>query len=318
MSAKNLRVLAGVLLAAGALLSCSGEADEPVSDPLAGTWQTSDVFMTFDSGEYTVAQGSATDTPFEGGTYEVDGTTVTLTPAPPTADIETTGLACSVGQVGVYEMTVSDDGSEIKLTVVSDDCADRRNDLSANSLKKTGGVAAGPPVPARNAAVFDFATDSLCTWFTADDMNEIVAAAQQRAGTDYDFKAFSSWSLPECRRLATMWKAEVASSPGLSVWFALEPLGDEPRWSPYVEPNPDEFVGHSLLDDEVTYQTRTYQFAWKAGVDGFLQVDGHQDEILYFGLAVHTGGAGTNEYEELGLAMVNETLERMNWIKVTE
>lgn len=138
MSAKTLCALTGVLLATGALLSCSGEADEPVSDPLEGTWQTSDVFMTFDGGEYKVAQGSATDTPFEGGTYEVDGTTLTLTPTPPTADIETTGLACSVGQVGVYEMTVSDDGSEIKLTVVSDDCADRRNDLAANSLKEAG------------------------------------------------------------------------------------------------------------------------------------------------------------------------------------
>jgi hypothetical protein len=116
--------------------------------------------------------------------------------------------------------------------------------------------------------VFDFATDSLCDWFTPDDMNEIVAVAQQRAGTDYDFKAFDSSSLPECRRLATMWKAEEPSSPGHRVWFQLEPLGVEPRWSPYEEPNPDEFVGHSLLDDDVTYQTRTYQFAWKQAWTG--------------------------------------------------
>ena len=38
--------------------------------------------------------------------------------------METTALTCSVGQVGVYEMTVSDDGSQIKLKVVSDDCTD--------------------------------------------------------------------------------------------------------------------------------------------------------------------------------------------------
>jgi hypothetical protein len=163
--------------------------------------------------------------------------------------------------------------------------------------------------------VFDFATDCLCDWFTPDDMNEIVALAQQRAGTDYGFKAFDSSSLPECSRLGTMWKAEGPSSPGLTVWFQLEPLGVEPRWSPYEPPNPDEFAGHDLLDDEVTYQTRSYQFAWNAGLDGFLQVDGHQDEILYFGLAVDTmEGKLTDEYEELGLAMVNEVLERMNWI----
>jgi hypothetical protein len=138
MRAKNVCVLTGVLLAIGALISCSGESDEPVSDPLEGTWQTSDVFMMFDGGEYRVAQGSTTAVPFEGGTYEVDGTTVTLTPAPPTADIVATGLACSVGQVGVYEMTVSDDGSEIKLKVVSDDCEARSEDLTANSLKDAG------------------------------------------------------------------------------------------------------------------------------------------------------------------------------------
>jgi hypothetical protein len=161
--------------------------------------------------------------------------------------------------------------------------------------------------------VFDYATDSLCDWFTPDDMNEILAVAQQRAGTAYELKAFNSESLIECRRLGAMWKAEELSSPGFKVWFDLEPLGGEV--APYEEPNPDEFEGHSLLDDEVTYQTRTYQFGWKAGVDGFLQVEGHEDEILYFGLAVHTmEGKGTNEYEDLGLAMVNEVLERMNWI----
>jgi hypothetical protein len=206
MSARSLRRLAGVLLATGALLSCSGEADEPVSDPLAGD----------------------------------------------------------------------------------------------------------PAVPASAAAVLDFPGDSLCTWFTADDMNEMLATAQQRAGTAYDFQEFNS--------CPGMWKSG-ESSPGLTVWFGLEPLGGagEARWSPFVEPNPDEFRGHSLLDDEVAYQTRTYQFAWKAGVDGYLQVVGHEDEILYFGLAVHTmEGKGTNEYEELGLAMVDEVLQGMNWINVTE
>ena len=160
--------------------------------------------------------------------------------------------------------------------------------------------------------VFDFAADSLCDWFTPDDMNEILAVAQQRAGTAYELKAFNSCDM--------LWRAEEPSSPGLRVWFGLEPLGVEPRWEPYEEPNPDDFEGHSLLDDEVTYQTRTYQFLWQAGVDGFLQVDGHQNEILYFGLAVREGGGNdlSGEYEELGLAMVNEVLERMNWINSTQ
>jgi hypothetical protein len=185
---------------------------------------------------------------------------------------------------------------------------------SADSNDSGTTIESSPPEP-----VFDYATDSLCDWLTPDDMNEIVATAQQRAGTDFDLKAFDSSSPPECGRLANMWKAEEPSSPGLGVWFALEPLGVEPRWSPYEPPNPEEFAGHHLLDDDVTYQTRGYQFAWKPGLDGFLQVDGHQDEILYFGLAVPGGSGGmTDEYEELGLAMVNAVLERMNWINSTQ
>ena len=160
--------------------------------------------------------------------------------------------------------------------------------------------------------VVDYATDSLCDWFTPHDMDEILAVAQQRAGTAYELKAFNSCDM--------LWRAEEPSSPGLRVLFGLEPLGVEPRWEPYEEPNPDDFEGHSILDDEVTYQTRTYQFLWQAGVDGFLQVDGHQDEILYFGLAVDEGGSNdlSGEYEELGLAMVNEVLKRMNWINSTQ
>jgi hypothetical protein len=323
MSAKSVCVLAGVLLAAGALLSCSGEADEPVSDPLAGTWQTSDVFITFDSGEYTVAQGSATDTPFEGGTYEVDGTTVTLTPAPPTADIGTTTtglLACSVGQVGVYEMTVSDDGSEIKMKVVSDDCADRRNDWSANSLKKAVDVAAGPSVPASNAAVFDFATDDLCSWFTAEAMNQIVADAQQRAGTDYNFSPFTSG---DCQA-ESGWSYVYAG--GLYVGFILEPVesffaraaGDPDIEVPDVKPA--EFVGHGFLDDEVSYQMGLHSggFGYEYLV-GYLRVDGHQDETLYFNFAIDgSRSIGLDTMTNLSLAMVNEALQGMNWTKATE
>jgi hypothetical protein len=343
MSAKNVCVLAGVLLATGALLSCSGEADEPVPDPIEGTWLTSNVYLTFDGGDYEVTMDPATDTPFEVGTYEVDGTALTLTPAPPTADMETTGLTCSVGQVGVYEMTVSDDGSQIQLKVVSDDCTMRRDDFAVHSLKKAGdeaagpsvpasNEAAGPSVPASNAAVFDFTTDSLCTWFTADDMNEIVAVAQQRAGTAYPFQAFNSvvaespacdpesgWRTPE--------RITPETPPGHALAFTLargsdfSPLdGGPPR-----DVNPDAFRGHSLLDDEVSYQLHRYQYAWSESVWGYLRVDGHKDETLYFRLAVTDDheiskmrALGAHTLMGLSMAMADETLERMNWINATK
>lgn len=329
MSRRSLRVLAGVLLASGgALLSCSGEADGPVPDPMEGTWLTSDVYMTFDGGEYEVSKDPTAATPFEVGTYAVDGTTLTLTPAPPTAETETTDLTCSVGQVGVYEMTVSADGSEIQLKVVSDDCSVRRDDLRANSLQKAGDEAAvGPSVPASKAAVFDFATDSLCTWFSADDMNEIVAVAQQRVGTTYPFQAFNSGEVAESQACEPGYGWSTGNSPpGHSLWFTLAMGSDFSPIEPYTPLVLDleAFGGHDFLDDEVSYQQGHYHYTWTESVDGYLRVDGHKDEILYFRLAVaddheiEMGAFGGRTMTDLSLAMANEILERMNWINATQ
>ena len=86
-----------------------------------------------------------------------------------------------------------------------------------------------------------------------------------------------------------------------------------------IEEDPyDEFVGHHLLDEGVLYQPRTNQFAWDEGLDGYLLVDGHEDEILYFGFGVDNYDGQTllsGEYKELVLAFFNELLARMNWIE---
>ena len=107
----------------------------------------------------------------------------------------------------------------------------------------------------------------------------------------------SSASKPAFDSCDAMWRAEEPSSPGLRISSDLEPLGAQPRRVPYEEPNPDELNEHSLADDEVTSPD---QFPWQAGLDGFLQVARHQDEI-----------------HDLGLALVDETLKRMNWINST-
>lgn len=154
-------------------------------------------------------------------------------------------------------------------------------------------------------AVFDLQTDSLCDWFTADDMNEIIAAAQRRASTDYTFEAFRfpagscDWQTP----------GFFATGSDDSVFVHLAETDDEV--------DPDEFLGHRLLDDAVSYQIRTYQFSWQEGVDGYLRVDGYEDQILYFGFGVDDHDRATymtGEYEELGLAVFNELLQRMGWI----
>jgi hypothetical protein len=176
--------------------------------------------------------------------------------------------------------------------------------------------------------VFDFATDSLCTWFTPDDMNEILAAAQQRAGTDHDFSPFTSG---DCEA-ESGWGV-----PGrLSVWFMLEPVesffarvaGDPDAQvnnltggELVLDVNPAEFVGHGFLDDEVSYQMNNGDggFGYES-FDWYLRVDGHQDETLYFKFAIDglPRSIGLDTMTNLGLAMVNEVLERMNWTSSTQ
>jgi hypothetical protein len=170
--------------------------------------------------------------------------------------------------------------------------------------------------------VFDFATDSLCDWFTVDDMNEILAVTQQRAGTAYDFKAFNSCD--------TMWRAEEPSSPGDTVLFMLEPAGVERRPVPpqpgRVDPPPEQMIDPPDPDDFVPWgpgsslmaTSYAWEFEGKPGVQGFLLVpgDGHQDEPLYYGVAfdITEGTETLDTTDKLGIEMVHEVLERMNWI----
>ena len=156
--------------------------------------------------------------------------------------------------------------------------------------------------------VFDMKTDTLCDWLTASDMNEIIAVAQQRAGTEYAIEEFAAGQCDGRWATPGWWGATEAAPLGVIVdMSATDDQLDRNR-----------FVGHHLLDDMVTYQVRTYQYAWQDGLDGYLRVDGHEDEILYFAFGVNDHDSGTvssPKYENLGLAIVNELLQQMNWIE---
>lgn len=176
----------------------------------------------------------------------------------------------------------------------------------------------------RPGAVFGMRSDS-CEWFTPEDMNRIVADAQQRAGTDFIFEEFTPWqpAKPLC------WTYQTDPGQGvLHLWATkrwLSPTTND-GWmvisiSSFDEAValPDEFVRHPSLDDAVSYHTAKYHSGGEAGLGVVLQVDGHEDETIDFGLAVGDNSARfTPKYEELGLAIANELLKAMNWIDVGE
>jgi hypothetical protein len=176
---------------------------------------------------------------------------------------------------------------------------------------------------------FAYTTDSLCDWFTADDMNQIVAAAQQRAGTGWSLVAF----VPEdCVHLAppverrwewawdhTIPKGEfgeeemVAAVPGLAV--GLVPVawtGKEPA---------TEFVGNEMLDESVTYGNLRYLCSWLEFVTVELRVEGHEEDVLWFSLTRYDPYSACPDDETykaqvtaLGLAVADAMLEGMGWV----
>jgi len=163
---------------------------------------------------------------------------------------------------------------------------------------------------------FDLGTDSFCEWISPGTMTTILSIAQKRAGTDYDLRG-----LTVCDDTSGgFWNSTLTSFAGeLPPRVAASSLddADTPVQAAYAETSPGDFIGHPLLDDSVTYHIRTYQFLWQEGVDLLLRVEGHDDEILYFGFGVDDGNRDTYmtpEYEELALAAANELLVRLNWV----
>lgn len=178
----------------------------------------------------------------------------------------------------------------------------------------------GDNAEAENAApvpVFDIDADTLCEWFSADDMNQIVAAAQQRAGTDYDFEDFAASGCDN-----NLWKTPwfFSGHNGDDSLAVLLEVADDEEDSDLVSAGNslDEYVGHPLLADRITFKPRTNQFSWQEGLDGYLLVGGHEEEILYFGFGVDNHDSTTRmsgEYNDLGLAVADELLRRMHWIE---
>ncbi len=119
--------LTGVASALVLLLGGCGDAAE-VGDQLQGTWESPGGALTsFADGTWETSAPAVDEPPFDGGTYEVDGTTMTMTTVL-TATITPTDFTCEDGDVGVYELTFSDDGSVLNLELVRDDCDGRASE----------------------------------------------------------------------------------------------------------------------------------------------------------------------------------------------
>lgn len=150
---------------------------------------------------------------------------------------------------------------------------------------------------------FDFSTQDLCDWFSADDINRIVASAygehwippseQMTRSQDMDF---------DC-----LW-----SGDGL-VWLTVND-GQIPS---------GPFESHPSLDETAQMSILNYgSFGLMEGFEALLVVDGH-DEQLRFGHAfASTLGrdklptrSGSELANTIGLTIANKMLQEMGWIE---
>jgi hypothetical protein len=120
--------VAGIVTAVTSLLGGCGESGRQVGDMLEGTWESPGGALTvFADGTWETSAPDVDEPPFDGGPYEVQGTTLTMTTAL-TENIVRTDFTCNEGDVGVYELTFSDDGSVLTMELVRDDCEGRSSE----------------------------------------------------------------------------------------------------------------------------------------------------------------------------------------------
>lgn len=177
----------------------------------------------------------------------------------------------------------------------------------ASSGPSVGSTATVPVPPSDSPVAFDFLADSLCEWFTAEDVNRIVATAQQRAETAFEFVPMregdcSPDGLPGGLWGSEGWMDNPAAESSMSIGLARGSQGTA-----------DSFVSHELLDESVTYHVIRYNVAYDAGLQVDLRVAGH-DRVLRFVFGVGDDEAvSTPKYETVGLAIADELLREMNW-----
>jgi hypothetical protein len=162
--------------------------------------------------------------------------------------------------------------------------------------------------------VFDFSEDSLCDWFTEDDMNRIVTAAQERAGTHWWFDGFDAGECsPLTPPVSTRWEWDWVASFGRSFAVGLVPVA----WTE-LEPA-ERFSEHEMLDASVSYGNLEYLASWWEIMNVDLRVEGHEDEVLRFTVArqdpISAGTGGKARAASLGFAIADAMLKQMNWVE---
>ncbi|MFO7961831.1 MAG: SGNH/GDSL hydrolase family protein, partial [Nitriliruptoraceae bacterium] len=171
--------------------------------------------------------------------------------------------------------------------------------------------------PGDTEAVFDFEQDTLCDWFTADQMDRIVTEALDRAELDAELESFATSG--SCRMLSST--GAIWSTPGWAsqsdggLGITLAPVVNDPRGEGYRDTDPADFEHHAVLDEDVTFGNYSSGFAYSSGAQIQFRVAGHEDEVLFLGFG--TEGSTFIDTSPHGAAfaliIADIMLEEMHW-----
>lgn len=181
----------------------------------------------------------------------------------------------------------------------------------------------GSETPTETEAIFDFAEDTLCDWFTAAQMDGVVAEAMARADLDVDVDSFSNggscWITSHVNEGA-IWGTAAWQNPGPGdgvLGITLAPVANDPRGEQDRLTDPADFEHHFVLDDAIVYGNVTQLgFAYSPGTMVQLQVEGHEDELLFLGVGVEGSAldqTATPQQLAFALSLADIMLEQMNW-----
>ena len=151
--------------------------------------------------------------------------------------------------------------------------------------------------PETTEGIFDFSTQSLCDWFSPEEIDAIVTSTYEQLGVPLD--PGDEMDRRQDQNFDCYWASPLVALGQSEGIESLRPFVPHPAL--------DQSARVSILGDG--------NYGLTDGIEAVLAIDGHP-ELLRFGHATSDNlGGDVGLINTLGLTIANEMLKRMGWIE---
>jgi len=152
------------------------------------------------------------------------------------------------------------------------------------------------PTTADAGVAFDFSTQSLCDWFSPEEIDEIVTSTYEDLGVRLD--PSDEMDQRQEENSDCFW-----ASPLVSLAHEEE-----------LEPS-HPLVPHPALDESVRVSIEgDGSYGLTYGIDALLMVDGHDEELRFGHATPHSIDNEVEMINTVGLTIANKMLQQMGWV----